>query len=115
MSHVIFPSLLSLTEIANTSSPNRLRRNKQSQIRKPPIASSCLHAREPLAQRIKQEHTSYPANVNNPEWKPDSRRRRMREFVYRTFKLPDHRLSSHQSHKDRDQVRRVPLKQIEKQ
>lgn len=38
-----------------------------SDIRQPPVTTACFDSGKPFAQRIKQEHTRYPASVNNPQ------------------------------------------------
>src|SRR6476660_2054102 len=59
------------------------------QIRQPPIASSRLDAGKPLAQRIKQEHAAYPAEVNDDQIEAVALRR-VAKPVDRSLEQPAH-------------------------
>src|SRR5215213_3047282 len=86
-------------------------RKSALQIRQPPIASALLHTRKPPAQRIQQQHTRNPREINNREIEPDARL--WPAEVDRRLPQPARRLPKRKVQDDRNDVGCEPLKQVE--
>jgi TDG/mug DNA glycosylase family protein len=83
------------------------------QVREPPIAAALLHAREPFAQWVKQNHTNYPTRIDHPQTKANSLGRS--KVVDRTSKQPRYRLACQPVQYNRNNVRCGPLKYVKEQ
>src|SRR5262249_50683945 len=111
-----------VVSFASHSPPRRLavsftsnRPNLSSQIRQPPIAATRLHPGKPFAQRIKQQHSDYPANVNEPKTEANAGWSRLGKSIKRTFKLKGDLLTGQKTRNHCDQMCRVPLQKIKEQ
>src|SRR5213593_3418074 len=85
-----------------------------SQIRKPPIASSGLHARKRSAQRIEEKRASDPGQVNYKEIETIPLGR-IRKPLDRRLKQPVNGLAKGGVKHNRDGMRREPLQDVEEQ
>src|SRR2546430_15855653 len=87
---------------------------RKSQIRQPPIAPARLQTREPLAQRIQQQHPADPTQVNDEEIETVTERR-IRKPLNRRLEQPAHGFTENEMEHDGDRMSREPLQEIVEQ